>query len=206
MMKLLSVVVTVSLSVVLPPVWAFDVLGKVSLDPVEKPASPSFVAGTQRHWLRDGAESVTTYDSLDGNNYSATDSSGCSWTNLVLEFAPSFEWNNCSGSSGTQKITKTKGSPWPLSAKSKFQYGFRGKSNDGGKPWTSTRKCKVKAQERVRVPAGEFDTFKVECTDKWSKRTYWFSPQLGHAVAFKRKHNTDSSRSYSMEFVKTVNP
>lgn len=206
--KHLLVPLTLTLITFSAPVLAYEVIGKAELEPMAKPTNPSFVAGTKRHWLRDGEESITTIVSLDGDTYSGNRSiDECSWVEMTYEFAaPSLSWKNCNGTSGTQTITKTKGSPWPLHSKSKFEYKFRGSYHDGSKPWVSTRKCKVKAQERVSVPAGEFDTYKLECKDKWNKRTYWFSPDLGHSVLFKRKHNTDASRSYTMEFVKTGNP
>ena len=75
-----------------------------------------------------------------------------------------------------------------------------------GKPWSSARKCEVKGQERIKIPAGEYDTYKLFCKDTWNERTYWVSPELGYEVAFKRKHKRDKKRSYMMELVKTVNP
>ena len=173
---------------------------------MEKPSPLPIVSGTEKHYLKDGKEYIVYYDSVDAETVKGRDSGGCSWTSMTFALAPSLAWNNCNGSSGTQKITKTKGSPWPLTAKTKFRYSFRGKRSDGGKPWTSTRKCKVTAQERVKVPAGEFDTYKLECTDSWNKRTLWISPELGTSVVSVRKHNTDNSRSYMNELVKIVNP
>ena len=190
------------------PASAFEVLGKVTLEPMDLPSPRPLAVGDELHWLKDGKSHILTIDSRDEENNTSTftNSDGCSWTTLTYQFAPSFSWNNCAGSSGTQKITKTKGTPWPLSVKTNFRYSFRGKRSDGGKPWTSTRKCKVTAQERVKVPAGEFDTYKVVCSEKWNTRIWWVSPELGHGVAFQRKHKTDSSRSYMNELVKIVNP
>jgi len=163
------------------------------------PSPQLTVSGTELHRLKDGKEYSSFYDSVDAETTMVKDSEDCSWTSMTARMAPSLSWNHCNGSSGTQKITKTKGSPWPLSTKNKFQYGFRGKRSDSGKPRTSTRKCKVDGQERVEVPAGEFNTYKVVCKDQWNKRTIWVPPELGHGVAFKKKHNTDNSRSYMLE-------
>ena len=134
---------------------------------------------------------------------------GCSWTSMTYMFAPSLKWNNCYGTSvdGTQKIIETKGSPWPLSDKTEFQYTFTGKYKDDlGQPWQSTRECKVDKQVRVKVPAGEYDTYKLVCEDDWLKMTYWIAPELGYHVAFEENHKIYISQWFILEFVKVHNP
>jgi hypothetical protein len=205
MNKKLSCAILVSIfGSFMTPVSAFEVLGSVKLEPMEKPSPRN--SGTEFHWLRDGKEHTVIYESVDAELTKERDSTGCSRTVMTDMFAPAIAFENCSGSTGTQKITKTKGSPWPLSVKSEFQYNFSGQSAGIGKPWSSSRKCKVKGQDRVKVPAGEYDTYKLECKDTWNERTYWVSPELGYQVAFKRKHKRDKNRSYMLELVKVVNP
>lgn len=148
---------------------------------------------------------VSTIIAVDGDTYSAEDSLGCKWASLVHGFAPSSSWENCSGSTGTQTITKVKGSPWPLKAKTKFKYYFRGK-NAKEESWTGQRTCKVKGQVRVKVPAGEYDTFKLVCKDKWNSRTWWISPELGSTVAWKRDSYNNNSRDAMQELTKQVIP
>lgn len=122
------------------PVSAFDVLGTAKLEPMGKPSPvPS---GAEFHWLRDGKEHTIYYESVDAELTKARDSKGCSWTVMTAMYAPALAYDNCSGSSGTQKTTKTKGNPWPLSAESKFQYNFSGQRAGMGKPWSSAENVK----------------------------------------------------------------
>lgn len=186
------------------PVSALDVLGEAKLETMEKPLAR--VSGSQFHWLRDGKEHIVNYEAVDAELTKARDSVGCSWTEMTDMFAPTLAFNNCDGVSGTHKITETKGNPWPLSAESEFQYSFSGQLAGFGNPWSDTRKCEVDGQERIKVPAGEYDTYKIICKETRNVRTYWVSPELGYAVAIKRKNYRDNSKSYMMELVKTVNP
>ncbi len=88
-----------------------------------------------------------------------------------------------------------------MKLKSKFSFNFTG-SGTGGNTWKGYRKCKVKASVKVKVPAGEFDTYRIHCSVDWETKTYWFAPDLGHSVVIKRKHKHDGSKNYTLEFVK----
>ena len=150
-------------------------------------------------------EYITYYESIDSEKYRIRDSEGCSWTRMTGMFAPPLKYYDCyQERSATEEIIGTMGNPWPLSETTEFQYEFTGKYDDGfGEEW---RYCKVDQQVRVKVPAGEFDTFKLVCEDDWNRLTYWISPHLGHHVAFRHKNKSFLSRSYMLELVKVVSP
>lgn len=212
--KILFVLLTSILSGFVAPVSAFEELGEVSLKPMEKPSPLPMGVGTEWHWLKsrffntDSKEHIISYESVDSEKYRVRDSDGCSSTRLTGMFAPALELYDCYQERGvTQKIIETTGHPWPLSEKTEFQFEYAGKYDDGfDGQWKITRLCKVNKQVRVRVPAGEFDTYQLVCEDKWDTRTYWISPQLGHRVAFKRRVKWFLGRSYMLELVKVVNP
>jgi hypothetical protein len=213
--RILFALIPAVLSSFVAPLSAFEEMGEVSLEPMEKPSPLSMVAGTERHWLKidflspdDRKEHITYYESVGAEKYSVRDSDGCSQTSMIGMFAPVLKWYDCrQGRSGTQEIIETMGNPWPLSENTEFQYVFAGKWDDGfGAQWYSTRKCKVDKQVRVNVPAGEFDTYKLICEDPWLKWTYWISPDLGYRVAFKKKDKTFLSRSYMLELVQVISP
>ncbi len=174
------------------------------LGPTSKP--PLNKVGYEWHAIRNGKPYVAKTVAVTDGTYTVEGSNGCSYTSSA-PFAPSLEWSKCTGSTGTQEIRKTKGSAWPMQVKNKFSFTYSGR-NKKGSSWRDTRRCKVKDQVRVTVPAGEFDTYKVVCVDKWNTRTWWFAPELdgGTTVAFKRKHRSDSSRNLTMELTKTVLP
>jgi hypothetical protein len=190
------------------PVSAFEELGEVSLKPMEKPSPLPIVTGTELHWLKDGKEYIIFYESVDSKMSRTRDSDGCSWTRMTSMFAPSLELYDCyQERSVTVEIIRTTGSPWPLNEKTEFEYEFAGEYDDGfGSQWHSILYCKVDGQIRVKVPVGEFDTYRLVCESDFYRRTYWVSPQLGYHVAFRYKAKWFMSRSYMLELVKVVNP
>ena len=172
-----------------------------------KPSNFPFVSGTEVHWLKNGRPSVNYYESVNEQTYTATRDDGCSWTRITQAFAPTLKWDNCEYASGTQEIISSEGSPWPLNAMTEFQYTFSGKyAGDLGQPWRSVWRCHVESQVRVKVPAGEYDTYKLICEDDWTKRTYWISPLLGHHVAFEDNSKIYISGWYLLELVRVVKP
>ena len=203
--KLLPTLFTFILGNVTTPALAFEELGEVSLEAMEKP-SP-LMPGTEVHWLKEGKEFIQYYESVDEELQTVRGDDGCRWTRMTYMFAPALSYDNCYGTSGTQTIVETKGSPWPLTEQTEFQYSFTGKYKDNlGNPWRSTWKCKVDNQVKVKVPAGEYDTYKMVCEDDFMKRTYWISPELGHYVAVDENHKIYISQWFMLELVRVVNP
>ncbi|MGI9305563.1 MAG: hypothetical protein ACR2RB_23090 [Gammaproteobacteria bacterium] len=148
---MLSSLCALSLISVATNVAALEELGKVELEPMSKP--PQLKVGQEWHWYRNGEEVVNTVTAIDGDSFSAKNSRGCSWTEVVNHFGPSLAWASCSPfSDGTQIIAKIKGSPWPMKAKSKFKYSFKG-SNSKGETW--------KAQRSAHLKRGNFQVCKT---------------------------------------------
>lgn len=170
------------------------------MPPAEKPAADT--AGTVIRTLRNGEPVTYSITAVDGDRYSVTASDGCNYTEIASAYAPSPEWKNCSGSTGTQTITKVKGSPWPMSVGTKFSYRFRG--SDNRESWRGLRKCTVSGTEHLATRLGEFDTYRIVCKDPWSKRTWWYAPEIGLDIKYKRHHFTDSSRNREIETVEVV--
>lgn len=158
------------------------------LAPMDKPAEPA--EGYTWHVVKKGKEIMHTVSAVDGEKVSWETDDGCVYTEVNWGFAPSLDWINCKPwKDGSQTITKTKGSIWPLRVKNKIKYSYSGKYTRGVDTWKETRSCKVEKQVRVRVPAGEFDTYRVKCKQSGgNNRTWWISPELEEAVAFKNKH------------------
>ena len=183
--------------------FAFEELGKVKMEPAPEPSV--IVAGTKIKWLKNGEDYWTETLTVEGGLATGIDSTGCEFSYKTLTWAPSLSWKNCGGNTGSHNITREKGSPWPMKVKTKFSFNFRG-SNDKGQTWKGYRKCKVKSSVRVKVPAGEFDTYKIKCSVDWETRTYWYAPELEQSVAVERKHKSNKSRNYVNELVEIQNP
>ncbi|MDZ7839722.1 MAG: hypothetical protein U5R46_02705 [Gammaproteobacteria bacterium] len=153
----------------------------------------------------DGSRYEQELLSIDDNGLNWKDNRGCTWTQpRFFEFEPVTEWANCAGGveKGRQYIDSAKGAAWPLNDDTEFHYRYRGIG--GSYNWRGTRRCKVDGQVRVSVPIGEYDTYKVVCKTQWDERTWWVSPELGDAVAYKRWHENDAERRYTLEVIEIV--
>jgi hypothetical protein len=79
---------------------------------------------------------------------------------------------------------------FPLSVGKRWSGKYDGYTNDDGASWNATTQCAVKGEEKVKVPAGEFDALRIECEDAWqsgpfsgvSKTTTWYAPKVGMTV------------------------
>ena len=55
--------------------------------------------------------------------------------------------------------------------------------------FTTTQQCEVSCMERVKVPAGTFESFRIDCATRYSDQVfeqvqqYWYSPEAGVSVA-----------------------
>lgn len=65
--------------------------------------------------------------------------------------------------------------------------------------FTTTQQCEVSCIERVEVPAGEFESFRIDCAVRHSDqvfeeiRQYWYAPEAGVSVASEsRRHDMPS--------------
>ena len=99
--------------------------------------------------------------------------------------APASRWKDCSGGTGTAKVArKGKSRLYPLKVGNTAKFSVRGKSRRAGKTntWSTTRTCKVKRTANVTVPAGRFDTYRIDCSDEWTRYRYYYSPELRFPV------------------------
>ena len=60
----------------------------------------------------------------------------------------------------------------------------------------TTQQCEVRCLERIEVPAGSFETFRIDCTSRRTDqvfeeiRQYWYAPEAGVSVAAEsRRHD-----------------
>jgi hypothetical protein len=117
-------------------------------------------------------------------SYSRSD--GCQWTRDTGGFAPATVWSDCP-SSGKGKVDFVDGDIWPLKVGNKFSYQMQGTSSFLSFKWSGKRNCEVSYSVRVRTVSGEYDSFKVVCHERWGTRSWWFSPEVGTAVAYQQE-------------------
>ena len=90
---------------------------------------------------------------------------------------------------------------WPLEQDKKFQYLEQGawrKQNGFYREYETFWTCRVKGTEKLSVPAGTFDTWKIECgrysnefsavtSRPWEYKTFYYAPAVNHWVALFRE-------------------
>lgn len=82
---------------------------------------------------------------------------------------------------------------FPLFVGKKWTSKYSGFRADKGLKWDSRLECEATAYEPVRVAAGNFDAFRVECIDNWEfgyifsgrkLSTRWYAPSVGIVVKY----------------------
>lgn len=176
--------------------WAdLEILQKgIQLEPANKP--PALEIGSVWNGMIDGEPYAVTYISETDSSETWKDSTGCTWTTLKNQsYAPSTSWANCRGDDGSATVTFKGGSIYPLQVGNKWSFYV----NAGN--WQTNTDCEVEDAVRVKTGAGEHDTFKIVCTDKWNTLTRYYSPNLETSVYTERHRRTKNQR-IKYEFVK----
>ena len=105
---------------------------------------------------------------------------------------PSLEWKNPGQGGGRRAISDIKGTLFPLKTGNRLTFSTNtdvwGEPGTGREPrsWQYGWSCKVAGRERVDVPAGSFDTFKVFCGRvKQDENIFYYAPKIGHFVVMR---------------------
>lgn len=147
---------------------------------------PSFAVGSTWHGLRNGVKDSFVLVSKDGDGVTLENSRGCSQTRKEdIFFSPPTKFKNCRDGTGTQTITSVEGNIWPLKIGKTQSWSLTVETTSGG-TWNTSRHCEVESAERVSVPAGEFDTYKVVCNEPRGTSNWYYSPAAKSPVLFTR--------------------
>ena len=168
-----------------PAVWALEELGEIApLAPMDGPGMRDI--GWQWHYVDANGE-PGYMEKVAGDDVSASyeRTDGCHWTRPIKGFAPASEWSDCP-STGKANVSFTKGDIWPLTVGAEFTWRIQGKSNLIGRAWKSGRSCTVLPSVRIRTVLGEDDVHKLYCKERWGTRTWWLSPKVGTAIAYRQ--------------------
>lgn len=157
------------------------------LDPLPPMARDNREVGWEWHFIdQQGLPGHMRLIAVDSTNASYTRTDGCHWIRPIKGFAPAQEWSGCP-SSGTSTVTLDSVSIWPLEVGKTFEWSMSGRSTLIKRRWNGYRRCEVLPSVRVKTVLGEFDTHKVRCKERWGTRTWWLSPEVGTAIAYKQK-------------------
>jgi len=106
--------------------------------------------------------------------------SGARWTTVTGIMFNTSDWGGTAGyGSGQQRFGSMSGSLFPMRVGNVLHYTAHGESTRSSDRWTQRWSCTVPAEERIRVIAGTFDTYRVICYRAGQLRTYYYAPELG---------------------------
>ncbi len=145
--------------------------------------------GQQATWLtEDGTNLTWTVVGVDEASYSLRSDRG----EEAVDVSPFFATASWSVRDGEGNATFD-GDPralFPLRVGSRAEWRSSGVNN--GEAYQSGTRCTVTDEVRVVVPAGAFDTFKVDCiggrdlANPGSTSTYYYAPEVGSIVRYHR--------------------
>ncbi|HYM03939.1 MAG TPA: hypothetical protein VET85_13390 [Stellaceae bacterium] len=86
---------------------------------------------------------------------------------------------------------------FPLTLGKKWEGKYSGYTADNGLRWLGDNSCEVAAVEQVKVPAGDFEAYRIDCLDKVDVLGHiypihtnaWYAPSIGATVKFVNKEN-----------------
>jgi len=140
----------------------------------------AYAPGSIWTWERGGKVETSEIISIDTNVLKFSLDSGCVYTRHAGMFGPEISFENCGGRSDEINILETNGQLWPLEVGKRQSWTYR--SIKSSSEATQTRECAVEAQERVTVPAGQFDTYKIVCKSGNQNRTSYYAPSMKSTV------------------------
>jgi len=135
-----------------------------------------------QHWLVEGSPLGTrTWREGDSLHFDSTD--GCSGS-YPEPFSFAVSWESCGDgewSTGGRAFESREGEIWPLEVGKTVRWTAAATNSEGSRSHNE-RICRVDGTERVEVPAGIFDAFRVICDDKKDRTTDHYAPALKQKV------------------------
>ncbi len=134
--------------------------------------------GDSLKWLRKGKPEEWKVTQANSKTVVYLGGSGCKEKFLTHGFALPIEWSNCKPFGTGTAIVTLKGEIWPLKINKIWKFQIKGDN------WQTVRKCKVKKAVKVAINLGEFDAYKVECSDSWNKLAWYIDTSTGQELYF----------------------
>lgn len=96
---------------------------------------------------------------------------------------PAFDWQSARRGGGQRIINNQPGDIIPLKIGARMTFRSTVSTEKPPFGWEFEWSCDVVGKERVTVPAGEFDSFRVQCGRQGSRElTFYYVPEIGHYV------------------------
>lgn len=189
----------------------FTVLGPASQPLGAMPMFADHKVGTIHDYVNNKGEAYSwRTEGVNGSRIHIKSSGGCNdESDAEYLHYPSYKWWGCKGDdSENTEVGLEQGTIWPLQLGNSWTVKWRGNSVDG-RYWRNTASCEVVAEERVQVPAGEYDAYKVVCTTRSTnrknrfERVRYYAPGVNSSLAGIQSKNGKVTRSFALEGVVT---
>ena len=164
-------------------VVALLALGGCGAGPLFPMEEPSRAVGDTEVWHSRTGTTTHTLVAMDASSmrYEVAETD-CTYTLPRDGISPWTSWTGCRPfADGTQTVTLTAGSIWPLEVGRTWRYRRAG-SDERGNQWDEEVRCRVTKQDRVENSAGFFRVFYTVCLSGSERRTLYVSPDLGRSV------------------------
>ena len=182
----------------------------LSEDALAPAQAPTPVVGSVMKWCigqnnADTCEKKTeTIIEVAGEGCFVTDNGEERWTRCV-DGNPYFlatSWDGPKYGKGQREWSREEGTLWPLQVGTRYSFHESGK--DENETWERDGVLIVTGAEKITVPAGTFDTYRIEVS--LGKNRYYemnFAPDLGQNIFFHRRHkkNGDDEPQFLVEVV-----
>jgi len=89
---------------------------------------------------------------------------------------------------GSQEVADVEGELFPLEVGKTMRMRVTGSGTRFPEGWEVARTCEVVAEERVTVPAGTYDMFKIVCRQGKRTYTWYYAPEIAHPVFYLNRH------------------
>ena len=100
-------------------------------------------------------------------------------------------WSGPAFGTGSRSYTDKEGSVWPLTVGGRYSFSEKGESDRHGQ-WTNNGSMRVIGVERLTVPAGTFDTYRIEISSGQNRYVQLnYAPEIERVVFWHRRHRRD---------------
>lgn len=140
---------------------------------------PTYTAGDVYIYTEHGKQSRSVVDSIDGDlvNFRDMDSSA-KWSYFRNFALPTPYWNSNSPKTSGQRFVGNIDTFFPLRIGNVMEFLVEGEDVTTNNSWSYSTRCEVTGNENITVPAGSYNTLRVDCiSTEWGwEKTYFYAP------------------------------
>jgi len=138
---------------------------------------PTYHVGDEFTYEDNGKQSHSVVTAVDGDlvHYKEP-ATGSRWSYFRNFALPTPKWGG--GETNRQFFVGDIGSFFPLKIGNTMEFSVHGADTGSAEGWDYNTRCEVTGKETIKVKAGEFSTYRVDCvSNQWGwEKTYYYAP------------------------------